>query len=208
MGITADAVKSVDPDNARDRAREIVDGWEAKDPPKPFRGVLDWIGDLIKAVTERVRDAIDALFDMLPAPIAWLIVAALAAGIVWLIVKTLRRSVDRRRRTPATDAQQEQALDPEVLERDADHAAAHGDHARAVRLRFRAGLIRLDRDADAITYHDGIGNAEVRRVVRNETFDSLADTFDEITYGDTPAEPTDEQQARQTWPSVVKAAKR
>jgi hypothetical protein len=201
-------VKSVDPDTARDRARDIVDGFEAKDPPKPFRGILDWLGDVIRAITEPIGDAIGALFDALPAPVAWLILAVVVAGLVWLLVKVAKQAGPRRRNAGTPTTTDDVAIDPEALERDAERAAADGDHALAVRLRFRAGLIRLDRDAHAIDYHDGIGNAEVRRVVGDERFDLLADTFDEITYGDSPADGDDDQNARRSWPTVVKAAQR
>ncbi len=201
-------MKSVDPDTARDRARDIVDGFEAKDPPKPFRGVLDWLGDIIETVTKPIADVIGDLFRFFPAPIAWLMVLAMIAGIVWLIVKVSNQAGARRRVASTGSSVDGVALDPEALEREAELAAASGDLARAVRLRFRAGLIRLDRDSHAITYHDGIGNAEVRRVVRDETFDSLADTFDEITYGEAAAQPDDDQRARRSWPTVVKAAER
>jgi len=100
------------------------------------------------------------------------------------------------------------AESPAALEAAAAEAEARGDFALAVRLRFRAGLLRLDRDARAITYRPSIPTREVRAELASEAFDDLADTFENITYGGDDAEPADTAVARRDWPRVVAAAKR
>ena len=62
-------------------------------------------------------------------------------------------------------------LDPKTLERQADAAEASGDLEAALRLRFRAGLLRLDRRG-AIEFRPSISTHEVRRAVRSEDFDA------------------------------------
>ena len=72
--------------------------------------------------------------------------------------------------------------DPDALERAADEAERDGDLARAVRLRFRAGLLRLG-DRGAIAYRPSVTTGEVRRTLDSPPFDDLAGTFEAVTYG-------------------------
>ena len=57
-----------------------------------------------------------------------------------------------------------------------------GDLEAALRLRFRAGLLRLDARG-AIEFRPSISTHEVRRALRSEDFDALAATFDDVVYG-------------------------
>ena len=77
-----------------------------------------------------------------------------------------------------------------------------------MRLRFRAGLLRLDRDAHAIRYRPSIPTSEVRAELSSSTFDEIADTFESVTYGGTDAEARDTAEAKREWPRVVQAARR
>ena len=92
--------------------------------------------------------------------------------------------------------------DPAALEREADEAERAGDLERAVRLRFRAGLLRLG-DRGAIEYRPSLTTSEVHARLGSETFDHLAETFNEVAYGGHPAEPPDVAAARTGWPRVV-----
>ena len=66
----------------------------------------------------------------------------------------------------------------------------------ALRLRFRAGLLRLDARG-AIEYRPSISTREVRRKLRSEDFDALAVTFDDVVYGGRPpADATSRRRAR------------
>ena len=87
----------------------------------------------------------------------------------------------------------------------ADAAERAGRLDAAVRLRFRAGLLRLG-DRGAIRYRPSVTTNEVRRVLGSETFDELARTFDAIAYGGRDAEPPDVDAARREWPRVVAGA--
>jgi hypothetical protein len=92
--------------------------------------------------------------------------------------------------------------DPRSLERRADAAEAAGDLDAALRLRFRAGLLRLDARG-RIEYRPSISTHEVRRALHSEGFDRLAATFDDVVYGGRPADPGDVSAARERWPDVV-----
>jgi hypothetical protein len=204
---TVGVITAVDPDDARERAREIVDGLGPNDPPRPLRGLLDWIGDRLQTISRPFRWLFAELFSLLPDWLAWLVLVAAAAALAWLVVRAVRARVASAA-APAHARREAAGEDPARLERDAAAAAARGDHALAVRLRFRAGLLRLDHDAHVIHYRPGLGNQEVRDTLGEPRFDDLADTFDRVTYGDAEAEPLDSDTARAEWPEVVKTARR
>ena len=104
-----------------------------------------------------------------------------------------RRDAAARRALAARDE------DPRALERRADAAEAAGDLEAALRLRFRAGLLRLDARG-AIEFRPSISTHEVRRALRSEDFDALAATFDDVVYGGRAADAADVAEARERWP--------
>jgi hypothetical protein len=168
--------------------------------PGPFHGVVDWIGD-------RLRSVGDAIDDLLPGGprIVWIALAALVAALaVFVARRTLTRRV--REATRAARATEPRSEDARTLERRADAAEAAGDLQAALRLRFRAGLLRLD-ERGAIEFRPSISTSEVRRTLRSVDFDVLAYDFDEVVYGGRPAAESDLDSARRRWPDVVAHAR-
>ena len=94
--------------------------------------------------------------------------------------------------------------DPGQLEREADEAERSGDAARALRLRFRAGLLRLG-PGRVVPLRESLTSGEARRLVRLPEFDRLARTHDEVVYGGRAARAADAVEARETWPRVLTA---
>lgn len=130
---------------------------------------------------------------------------AVAAAIVFaLAVFGARRML--RRLAPAPELALPDGAwageDPAALERAARAAEERGAFADAVRLRFRAGLLRLG-SRDAIEYRPSLRTAEVSRQLHSPQFDSLSDTFDRIAYGGEPAEPADADEARDGWRDLL-----
>lgn len=171
--------------------------------PGPFRGIFDWIGDRLPDI-EVPLDWID---DLLPGGrnVVWIVLGALLAGAAWFVA---RRSLTARIRA---SAQEQRALveardeDPRALERRADAAEAAGALQEALRLRFRAGLLRLD-ERGVIDFRPSISTYEVRRAVRSEDFDALAATFDDVVYGGRPPATEDVAAARERWPAIIKGS--
>ena len=196
--------QAVDPDAARADARAILDDRRFRnDPaPRPFRGPLRWLGDRLDPVVRWIGDAI----DFVPWYV-WLAIVLFITGLVvaWIVrrVQPARRA--RSSRTPADRAAG--AEDPAVLEREADAAERRGDLERAVRLRFRAGLLRLG-DRGAVDYRPSLTTSEVRALLGSDTFDHLAGTFERVAYGGRKAEPPDVAEARTEWPRVVNQGRR
>jgi hypothetical protein len=169
--------------------------------PGPFRGLLDWLGT-------GVRKLLDAIDGLVPGPrgIAWL---AIALVIVALAAIGARRTLTRRVRaaTAAAAAAAPPRDTARDLERQAEAAEAAGDLAAALRLRFRAGLLRLD-ERGAIEFRPSISTYEVRRTLRSTDFDALAGDFDEVIYGGRPAALEDVLASRRRWPAVLEQAPR
>jgi hypothetical protein len=167
--------------------------------PGPFRSLLDWLGDRLRSL-DRVVGWID---DVLPGPRAfvWIVLAALAATLAAVVARhTLTRRVGAATRAAAAAGSVRD--DPRELERRAEAAEAAGELEAALRLRFRAGLLRLDARG-AIEFRPSISTHEVRRALRSPDFDALASDFDEIVYGGRPPAPDDLEASRRRWPAVV-----
>jgi hypothetical protein len=196
---------AVDPDRARADARDILGGRQFRsDPaPRPLRGPLRWMGDRIETVAD--------FFGRLLAPIPWFVWLGIAVGLLALLVWWVVGSAERRRaRTAAGPGDASKSAppeDPAALEREADDAERRGEFERAVRLRFRAGLLRLGASG-TIEYQPSISNGEVRQTLRSPTFDHLAADFDEIVYGGRRAGSPDAEEARARWPELVRGARR
>jgi hypothetical protein len=198
------APNAVDPDQAREQAREILGGRRYKpagEVPRPFEGVLEWIGDRLQPI----GDFFSRLVESLPGKIVLGAVLAVAVALVaWLVAR--RRAEAETGGAPGRRAAGERA-DPSRLERDADAAERRGDLDLALRLRFGAGLLRLDHSG-AIRFRPSITSGQVARQLRLRDFDDLAFTFDAVAYGGRHASATDVGTARAAWPRVVEHAGR
>ena len=199
---------AVDPDAARRVARDILADrrFHPNQGPRPFAGLFRRVGEL---VVDPILRFFAAIGDHLPrvGSRPWLALAALvvvAAGVL-----TIRLSAGRGRQRFANGRRVStggDGLDPDELERRADEAERRGDLEAALRLRFRAGLGRLD-DAGVVRLRPGLTNAAVSRTLRSPRFDELAGHFDEVAYGGRPATESDVATARSAWPAVVEGAR-
>ena len=202
-------VTRVDPGAARDAAREILrrGEFQPERSPKPLAGPVQWIGDRLNGIADwlghAIQDVFDWIFHLLPG--AWglilgvVICVGLAAVVVWLIGRNRVSAtrVDRGRENSSPELE-----DPRALERAADSAIQGGQYVLAVRLRYRAGLIRLDR-ADVIDLRPWNTSAHLTRRLDSRRFDRLTDTFDAVTYGAQPATNADAAIARTEWPELL-----
>ena len=191
---------------ARREAREILAErrfHEAR-PPRPFRGILEWLGARLRPV----GDAIGWLTARVPGgeSAVWALLAAAVVAFSALLTARLAR----RRTARVLDGRSRQSgaprRDARRLEREADEAEERGDLAAAIRLRFRAGLIRLD-DAGAIELRDSLTTGDVRRRLRSGDFDRVAATFDAVVYGRRRPEPPDAREAREGWERLLEAVR-
>jgi hypothetical protein len=193
-----------DASQARAHAREILEQrrFRGSEVPRPFSGMLRWLGDRLEPIT----DLFDDISGRLPGgrPVAYLILSAL----VLLAALGLARGSIRRGASAAARGARARAPtreDPAALERDADAAAAAGEWETAVRLRFRAGLLRLDA-RDLIEYRPSLTTGEVADAVRSPTFERVGADFDAIAYGGRPAGEREDAASREGWERVLSEA--
>jgi hypothetical protein len=186
-----DAAEPV-PFDPQAQARDVLaeDRFQA-DSPRPFRSFFEWLGELFPD------------FDWIPGPpaVVWLVLAVVVVMVATMLGRrVLTRRIDTSSAEQAAIAARD---DPHALERLADEAEAAGELERALRLRFRAGLLRLDAGG-AIDYRPSISTREVSRRLGSEDFDALAHTFDDVVYGGRAPEDADVEEARSRWRQVVK----
>jgi Domain of unknown function (DUF4129) len=185
----------------RREAREVLAQrrFHGAELPRPFAGPLAWLGERIEPVVDWINDR----GARVPGgPIAlWTVLAAgvlLAAGTITSTTIRRRALAIERARAAALPA----AEDPRALEREAEGAERDGDWERAVRLRFRAGLLRLDR-RKVIVYRPSLTTGEVARAVGSPAFREVGERFDAIAYGGRPAQREDAEHARRGWAEVL-----
>jgi hypothetical protein len=196
----------VNPAQAREEARRILSErrFRGTSLPRPFHRLFSWLGGHLHFVT-RGWDWLAGRIG--GAPVLWAIVGAVVLLVAISLGTRLARrrteiearGIERRRRGRGDD--------PAELERLADEAERRGDLEVALRLRFRAGLLRLGR-ARALPLRPSLRTREARRALRSARFDRLARDFDEVVYGRRPPSAGDVEAARAEWPQVVAEARK
>jgi hypothetical protein len=193
--------------DARAEAANVLDGRRFKPSrvPRPLAGVLRTLGRWLQPLADRLGALWKPVSGNLGAQLAVLGVVFLGAALISfrLIGRRSPRSLERLRRAGAEGA----TLDPDDLEREAAAAEAGGDLATAVRLRFVAGVLRLDR-AGVLSYRSSLTTGQLRARLGSTSFAELAAAFDEIAYGGRPAEASDVAASRTGWPKVLAEARR
>ena len=170
--------------------------------PRPLHGPLHWLG-------RRLHSLYDAITGWLPggSRVFWLLIAAAVAALAALSAAQLGRRRAGRLIEGGMSPARQTIEDPRRLEREADEAERRGDLERALRLRFRAGLIRLMR-SEAIAGRESLTNGEIARQLESGSFRQLATDFDEVVYGRRAARGDDLMRARAAWPRVLEEADR
>jgi hypothetical protein len=188
-------------EQAREEARRILSErrYRGSDVPRPLHDALDWLGRRFHFVG-RFYDRLSGVLG--GHRVVWLIVAALVVALAaWAAARLVSRRASREAMPPAFEGV-ERPLEPRELERLAEEAEARGDLEIALRLRFRAGLLRLGR-THALEMRPSLTTREARRALRNPRFDALARDFDEVVYGRRPPSRDDLATARIEWPRVL-----
>jgi hypothetical protein len=185
---------------AREEARRILaeDRFHEDDLPRPFARPLDWLGDRLEEI-----------FGDLPGgpEVGWLVLSAivLASAVAVGLALVRRRAPAAHVRTGRT--RPSAPADPAQLEHEADEAERAGDLERALRLRFRAGVLRLAErrivDDPAV-----VTSGELVRRLHSPDFDRAAAVFDEVVYGRRPPTAEDAQLSRMGWQAVLAGGRR
>jgi hypothetical protein len=188
-------------DEAREQAREILAQrrYHDTDLPRPFRGPLRWAGDRLDDVGRWFAGRFDDVNAVLPggAFVVWLLIGALVVALAALLARTvIRRRVTLARPPDGGHPAEE---DPRELERAADAAERAGEWERALRLRFRAGVLRLRLEPGTLET-----TGEIAAALDSPTFDAFGADFDAIVYGGRDATEADAREAREAWAEVLR----
>lgn len=198
-------------DAARRLARSILAEGRFHQPslPRPLHGVLHAIGEGITAPVRGLEAAVVAVGALVPGGVVvvWIVLALLLAGATALLVgRHSRRTLRSGEGEPGTGVSERLERASDLLAA-AEEAERAGQLADAVRLRFRAGLLRLA-ERGTIAAPASTPTNEVAKALNSPHFDALAHRFDEIAYGDSPPEPEDVEVARREWPAVLSGSEK
>jgi hypothetical protein len=210
----AGALSTADPQTAAygRLAHQIVGETRFRPPPlpRPLHGVLDAIGRAFTPIGRWLEHAFAAVAGVVPGGDAavWVLLCGCVVAVAGIAtVRLNERTLVDRARPRVQPGGLPGAPDAGALEAKADAAERDGRHEAAVRLRFQAGLLRLD-ELGVLSYRPSLPNAAVGRRLRSPTFDGLLRRFEEIVYGGRPAEPADAGSAREGWRKVLADAGR
>lgn len=189
---------------ARSHARAILAEARFHSPsvPRPLHGLLQTLGSALESPLNAVAKLVSSLGTVTPGGegAVW---GVLAAAVLALSGVLALRGARRALGGPGTPyAAGDGAPSARELELRAQAAETQGQLAEAVRLRFRAGLLRLQ-ERELLDAAPSTLNAEVSRVLRSERFDALARRFEEIAYGGRAASEEDVRLAREEWSHLL-----
>jgi Domain of unknown function (DUF4129) len=207
--------------SARGEARNILSGPQYHSHPEK---TIDPLGGVLNAIGKGLGDVFDPIGRWLERHLfhptaswfsvnigSWWVYPVLA--LVFVLCVALALFVISRRSRPGRVPlfgrawAESGGMDPDALDELAEKAQSDGDLELAIRLRFRAGLIRLD-NAGAIARGPTRTNRELSRALGSETFDGLAADLDSIVYGGEQATTTQAERSRSGWGVVAMEADR
>ncbi len=191
------------PAQAREEARRILaeDRFHETELPRPLRRPLEWLGDLL----EPIGDFFERILEPLPGDtsLVWLVLAGLVLLVaVWFATRLVLRHGPAAPRPRAGSRAEEESADAATLERLADAAERGGDLERALRLRFRAGILRLV-ERRQLDDPEVVTTGSLVRTHRSEPFSAGARAFEEVVYGRRAATPEDLRRVREGWQAVL-----
>jgi hypothetical protein len=172
--------------------------------PKYERRTEGLVDRLLRRLSAWLTSAVVRVAGWLGGNLVASVVAALVlAGVVTAVTLGLgRRRVRESDRRAVVERLLSLGPDPSELERQARHASELGDHGLAVRVRFVAGLLRLD-EVGRIRFRPGLPTHRIREALADPEFDTLVQTFEEVAYGGRPATAADDDASRAGWDRLL-----
>lgn len=190
----------VPPDRIREQLREVLSRDDYNLDPSSGRteSFFALLSRFLAWLFWPVAWLFNRLYDISPVLAYLTIVAlvALLALLIWHIAYTFFRAFSHRpEATPWTRGERdEREVDPAAVEREAAQLAARQDYVGAVRLLFRASVLRIER-VEQRKFRAGVTNREILRRYREQPWGAalrtVVDTLDFKWYGDEPCLPED-----------------
>jgi len=142
--------------------------------------------------------------DGVPLPVALAVAAVIVALGALAASGAARRRLPAERRDPGTDSSPGDPNDgPGQLERQAADAEQRGDFATAIRLRFHAGLLRLDA-LGAVRLRPSLTAEMAVRESGASELDPLAGSYQRVVFGGKGADRDDAERQRTGWIAVIR----
>jgi Domain of unknown function (DUF4129) len=191
------------PAEAREEARRILaeDRFHETELPRPLRRPLEWLGDRLEPIWELVEPIVEPLSE-----VSWLVWLALAVAVLlvvmWLAARLVHQRGPAAPRVRTGSSVEEESADAATLERLADAAERAGELERALRLRFRAGILRLV-ERRQLDDPEVVTTGSLARTYRSEPFSAGARAFEEVVYGRRAPTPEDVRRVREGWQAVL-----
>jgi hypothetical protein len=170
-----------------------------------FHDLGHWLYDVVGPVWRFLfdhlllptRNGLSGVFgSWWPVPLGVIVVAV--AVVIGVRLGRTRARVGVARAGRVVEARDE---DPDALDAAAEQAEQDSDYDLAVRLRFRAGLARLE-SGGLISGRQTHTSSQLAHVLRSPTFDVLAGQLDGIVYAGHTATADDVGTARSGWPRI------
>jgi hypothetical protein len=195
------------PSDPQGAARDILSErrFHGTDLPQPLREPLEALADRLRDIGAPFARVLDAVPG--EGSVEWVVLAMIVAAVSVFVALRLARRRARLRAEAFAGTMRVESLDPGLLEADADRAEAEGHLERALRLRFAAGLLRLD-GRRVIRFTPSLTTGDVARRLGSPDFDHLASIFDEVVYGRRPPTRADIEVSREGWTKVLTGAGR
>jgi hypothetical protein len=201
--------------SARQQARDILSNPPFRTTPsrtpRPLAGVLHALGRalnwafgrparwLYRHVLLHIGHGFKLAFGGWWVVVVGVLALALGVAVGVLIVRRRARISARETESASITTTTD---DPDDIDGRAAAAESAGDHETAVRLRFRAGLVRLQRSGIIVNQSAQTGR-QLSATLRSPTFDALAGRHELIVYARDPATPADSTTAREAWARVL-----
>jgi len=190
----------VDSERLRDEAERILAQRRYRAQPTASESFGEWLEQIWYGFVEFLARIADLIGGPLVLGLLLLLVVVILAVLVsHNLGKRRAREIELRILREHVLAR---GADPADLEREALTAASNADYSTALRLTFRAGLLRLD-ESGRIRFWPGLTSAEVAELLASTQFEALARRFDEVVYGHRIASADDFSQARQGWDGLL-----
>ncbi len=159
-----------------------------------WAAIFDFLGDVASAIFFGAEGSVPLFLLTAVAVLA----AAGLLGTTWLR-RRAGREQRRRHEAAVAAARPELAADVEAA---AERAESQGAYAEAIRLRFRAGLLRLDQRG-VLPLDPTMTTGRLQRALRTSDAAAVTRLFDEVVYGGRTATRRDAESAHAGWKAIL-----
>ncbi len=194
---------------AKNAVKKILNGpqFHPPQPPRPFAGILNffsryihkYLSPIIHWISNSIYGPLNRSLNGYMYPSILVVVAFFVIIIAAIIIH--RRPSTGKKLFKASDAELPD-VDPETLDALAEKAHFNQDYKLSIRLRFKAGLTRLEKQGLIINQQSQT-LLQLSGEIPSNTFSALANDLTLIVYGNEPATESLSNFSKLNWPNVL-----